>query len=80
VQSTDAIKVITVRTTGFDPAAASGGSAAVESLAGRGRQRQLSSFLGSEIAKSDRPELTSGQGHRQRRPRAGQQRAVHRAC
>ncbi|MCM3564530.1 electron transfer flavoprotein subunit alpha/FixB family protein [Hydrogenophaga intermedia] len=58
VQSTDKIKVITVRTTGFDPAAASGGSAAVESasaVADSGKSR----FLGSEIAKSDRPELTA---------------------
>ena len=58
VQSTDAVKVITVRTTGFDPAAASGGSAVVQSVeaavdAGK------SAYLGSEIAKLDRPELTS---------------------
>jgi len=55
VQSTDAVKVITVRTTGFD-AAALGGSAAVESIspaAGVG----LSTFIGREVAKSDRPEL-----------------------
>jgi len=58
VQSTDAIKVITVRTTGFDAAAASGGSAAVESLSAVA-DSGLSSFLGSEIAKSDRPELTA---------------------
>ncbi len=58
VQSTDQVKVATVRTTGFDPAAASGGSAAVESasaVADSGKSR----FLGSEIAKSDRPELTA---------------------
>jgi len=58
VQSSDAVKVITVRTTGFDPAAASGGSAAVQSAAiadGGGK----SSYLGSEIAKNDRPELTA---------------------
>jgi electron transfer flavoprotein alpha subunit len=58
VQSSDAIKVITVRTTGFDPAAASGGSAAVEktdAVADSGS----SSFVGSEIAKLDRPELTA---------------------
>ena len=58
VKSADAIKVITVRTTAFDAAAATGGSAAVESLAavadGGG-----SAFLGSEIAKLDRPELTA---------------------
>jgi electron transfer flavoprotein alpha subunit len=58
VQSADAIKVITVRTTGFDPAAATGGSAVVETssaVADSGK----SSFLGSEIAKNDRPELTA---------------------
>jgi electron transfer flavoprotein alpha subunit len=58
VQSLDAIKVITVRTTGFDPAAASGGSAAVQSLAAVA-DSGMSSFMGSEIAKSDRPELTA---------------------
>ena len=58
VQSTDATKVITVRTTGCAAAAASGGSAAVESAAAVADSGQ-SSFLGSEIAKSDRPELTA---------------------
>ena len=58
VQSLDAIKVITVRTTGFDPAAATGGSAAVESLAAVA-DNGSSAFMGSEIAKSDRPELTA---------------------
>src|SRR5512133_3073628 len=58
VQSTDAIKVITVRTTGFDAAAASGGCGAVETLAAVA-DAGSSSFLGSEIAKSDRPELTA---------------------
>lgn len=58
VQSTDAVKVITVRTTGFDPAAASGGSAAVESVAAVG-DAGTSEYLGSEIAKLDRPELTA---------------------
>jgi electron transfer flavoprotein alpha subunit len=58
VQSADAIKVITVRTTGFDPAAASGGTAAVESVAPVA-DAGLSSFVGSEIAKLDRPELTA---------------------
>ena len=58
VQSSDAIKVITVRTTGFDAAAASGGSAAVESLAAVA-DSGTSTFVGSEIAKSDRPELTA---------------------
>lgn len=58
VQSTDAIKVITVRTTGFDAAAASGGSAAVETAAAQADSGK-SSFKGSEIAKNDRPELTA---------------------
>ena len=58
VQSADAIKVITVRTTGFDAAAATGGSAAVESVAAVA-DAGSSSFLGSEIAKLDRPELTA---------------------
>jgi len=58
VQSADAVKVITVRTTGFDPAAASGGSAAVESAAAAADSGK-SSYVGSEIAKSDRPELTA---------------------
>ena len=58
VQSSDAIKVITVRSTGFDPAAASGGQAAVESVAACADSGK-SAFLGSEIAKSDRPELTA---------------------
>ena len=55
VQSTDPVKVITVRTTGFD-AAAEGGNAAVEvvaAVAGAG----LSTFVAREVAKSDRPEL-----------------------
>ena len=58
VQSVDPIKVITVRTTGFDAAAASGGSAAVEAqavqAAGNG-----ATFVSREVAQSDRPELTS---------------------
>jgi electron transfer flavoprotein alpha subunit len=58
VQSGDAIKVITVRTTGFDPAAASGGSAVVERLDAVA-DGGTSSFVGSEIAKLDRPELTA---------------------
>jgi electron transfer flavoprotein alpha subunit len=58
VQSSDAIKVITVRTTGFDAAAATGGSAAVETLAAVADSGS-SAFVGSEIAKSDRPELTA---------------------
>ena len=58
VQSADKVKVITVRTAGFDPAAATGGSAAIETataIADSGK----SQFMGSEIAKNDRPELTA---------------------
>ena len=58
VQSSDPIKVVTVRTTGFDPASAEGGSAAIETLeavADGGTSR----FLGAEIVKLDRPELTA---------------------
>ena len=58
VQSSDAIKIITVRTTGFDATAATGGSASVEAVAGTG-DAGLSSFLRAEISKSERPELTS---------------------
>jgi electron transfer flavoprotein alpha subunit len=58
VQSADKVKVLTVRTTGFDPAAASGGSAAVETVAAVADSGS-STFLGSEIAKNDRPELTA---------------------
>jgi electron transfer flavoprotein alpha subunit len=58
VQSSDAIKVITVRTTGFDAAAAAGGSAAVEALAAV-VDSGSSAFVGSEIARNDRPELTA---------------------
>ena len=58
VQSLDAVKVITVRTTGFDPAAATGGSATVEVLTAASDSGK-SAFVGSEIAKNDRPELTA---------------------
>ena len=58
VESTDAKLVITVRGTAFEKAAASGGSAAVEAVSAGG-DTGLSSFVGSEIAKSERPELTS---------------------
>ncbi|MCZ2292366.1 MAG: electron transfer flavoprotein subunit alpha/FixB family protein [Burkholderiales bacterium] len=58
VQSSDAIKVITVRTTAFDPVAASGGSAAVESVSPVADSGK-SVFQGAEIAKLERPELTS---------------------
>ena len=58
VQSSDSVKIITVRTTGFDAAAATGGSAPVETAAATADAGK-SSFVGSEIAKSDRPELTA---------------------
>jgi electron transfer flavoprotein alpha subunit len=58
VQSGDATKVITVRTTGFDPAAATGGSAAVETVSAAAESGK-SSFVGREVTKSDRPELTA---------------------
>ena len=58
VKSTDAIKVITVRATAFDPVNASGGSASVESISADGVS-DLSSFVNEEIAESDRPELTA---------------------
>ena len=58
VQSSDGVKVITVRTTGFDAAAATGGSAAVETLSAAADSSQVS-FVGSEIAKSERPDLTA---------------------
>ncbi|MFG6455363.1 electron transfer flavoprotein subunit alpha/FixB family protein [Roseateles sp. BYS96W] len=58
VQSSDATKVITVRTTGFDPAASTGGAAAVETVAAAADSGK-SSFVGREVTKSDRPELTA---------------------
>ncbi|MBP6119990.1 MAG: FAD-binding protein [Giesbergeria sp.] len=58
VQSADATKVITVRATGFDAAAATGGSASVEKI-DAAADAGKSSFVGSEIAKNDRPELTA---------------------
>jgi electron transfer flavoprotein alpha subunit len=58
VQSSAAIKVITVRGTGFDAAAAEGGSATVENIAA-GADAGISSFVGEELAQSDRPDLTS---------------------
>jgi electron transfer flavoprotein alpha subunit len=58
VQSKDALKVITVRATGFDAVAASGGSAAVETLAAVA-DAGLSSLVGRELVKSERPELTA---------------------
>jgi electron transfer flavoprotein alpha subunit len=58
VQSSDAKKVLTVRGTAFEKAAAEGGSAAIEPYSGGG-DAGLSSFVGAEIAASERPELTS---------------------
>ncbi len=60
VQSADAIKVITVRGTGFDPVAAEGGSAAVEAI-DNVQDAGVSSFVGEEMAESDRPELTAAE-------------------
>ncbi|MBK3843364.1 electron transfer flavoprotein subunit alpha/FixB family protein [Paraburkholderia aspalathi] len=58
VQSADPIKVITVRTTGFDPVAAEGGSATVEKIEAAA-DTGLSQFVNREVTKLDRPELTS---------------------
>ena len=58
VQSKDRIKVITARMTGFDAAPAEGGSA-VEETVDAGQDAGLSSFVSRELAKSDRPELTT---------------------
>jgi electron transfer flavoprotein alpha subunit len=58
VQSADPAQIITVRTTGFDPAPATGGSASVQAVAAVADSGK-SSYVGSEIAKSDRPELTA---------------------
>ena len=58
VQSSDTVKVITVRTTGFDAAAATGGAAAVETVAAAAANGKTS-FVGREVTKSDRPELTA---------------------
>ncbi|CAD6543379.1 Electron transfer flavoprotein subunit alpha [Paraburkholderia hiiakae] len=58
VQSVDPVKVITVRTTAFDPVAAEGGSAAIEKLEAAA-DSGLTQFVGREVTKLDRPELTS---------------------
>ncbi|MEN9373862.1 MAG: hypothetical protein RIR79_1414 [Pseudomonadota bacterium] len=58
VQSADSTKVLTVRATNFDAAPATGANAAIESVAAVASSTQ-SSFVGSEIAKNDRPELTA---------------------
>lgn len=58
VQSTDAIKMVTVRSTSFDPAAEEGGSAAVEAVGGAS-DASLSSFEGAALSDNERPELTT---------------------
>jgi electron transfer flavoprotein alpha subunit len=58
VQSADAKKLVTVRTTAFEPAADSGGSAAIDQTASAG-DAGLTSFLRAEVSTSERPELTS---------------------
>jgi electron transfer flavoprotein alpha subunit len=58
VQTSDSVKVITVRTTGFDPVAVTGGSAALEKQAAIDGNSS-SSFVGRQLTKSDRPELTA---------------------
>ncbi|BAX61725.1 electron transfer flavoprotein subunit alpha/FixB family protein [Burkholderia stabilis] len=58
VQSSDPVKVITVRATGFDPVAAEGGSAAVEKVEAAA-DAGVSRFVNREVTKLDRPELTS---------------------
>ena len=58
VQSSDAIKVITVRATGFDKAEATGGSASVEPIDSTG-DLGISSFVGEALSSSERPELTA---------------------
>ncbi|HVJ52483.1 MAG TPA: FAD-binding protein [Aliidongia sp.] len=58
VQSKDKIKIITVRGTGFAAAAATGGNAAIETIEA-GPAQDLSSFVGAELSKSERPELTA---------------------
>ena len=79
VQSGDSVKVLTVRTTGFDAAAASGGSAAVESVGSGRRQRPV--HLHGQRDRQERPARTDRrQDHRQRRPRPGQQREVPRGA
>ena len=60
VKSSDAIKVITVRGTAFDAAAAEGGSAPIETISGE-HDAAKSSFTSEEVAESDRPELTAAE-------------------
>src|SRR3546814_12079891 len=58
VKSGDKVKVLTIRATAFDAAAAEGGSAAVEAVEGGG-DTGLATFTGQELTKSERPELTT---------------------
>ena len=60
VQSSDSPKVITVRATAFDPAGSEGGSASIEEI-GAGDDAGLSGFVGQELTKSERPELTAAE-------------------
>ena len=60
VQSSDSVKVITVRGTGFDPVAAEGGSAAIEATA-IVKESAISAFVSEELAKSDRPDLAAAE-------------------
>ena len=60
VQSSDSVKVITVRGTGFDPATAEGGSAAIEATA-IVKESAISAFVSEELAKSDRPDLAAAE-------------------
>jgi len=59
LRSKDSVKIITVRTTAFEPAAVSGGSGAVEALATPGGLPDSTAFIGAELSKSDRPDLGS---------------------
>ena len=79
VQSGDPIKVITVRTTGFDAAAASGGSAAVETRARGGRQRPVE-LRRRRDRQARSPGTHRRQDHRQRWPRDGLERQVQRGA
>jgi len=58
IQSKDKIKVMTIRTTAFDPSPAAGGAAAVENIAGAG-DTGLAAFVSQQLTKSARPELTA---------------------
>lgn len=60
VKDTESKKVITVRTTAFDAAAAEGGAASIEQVSA-GEDAGKSKFVGEELAKSDRPELTAAE-------------------